>query len=237
MSNYVGDFAPSSLVVVAFTTVAAATGAATALSAAPSAAVYKLAQTSGATAGVTVVANFASATGSNVISIDTSQDATFYAAGNDYAVALTSGSVGGTAILGYQVGHFSLNNRGIRANVIQVNGVAAATSSAQLGVNVVTFAGNPTGVTNIDRSTRSIALCTVSNTSTTTQINLSTTTPAMTTGSQFVGRIVNFDQNTTTANLRGQSTNITAGGTSGGGFLTVTALTDAPVLGDTFSVT
>ena len=125
----------------------------------------------------------------------------------------------------------------VNANIVQVSGASAVTSAAQIGVNVVSFAGNPAGVTNIDRSTRSIALGTVSNASTTTTIYISTIVPAQTTASQFVGRIVNFDANTVTANLRGQSTNIVAGGTSSGGSLNVTALTDAPVLGDSFSVT
>lgn len=125
----------------------------------------------------------------------------------------------------------------VNANLTLINGAAAVTSSAQLGVNVVTFAGNAQGVTNIDRSTRSIALATASNASTTTTITLSTITPANLTPSQYVGRIVNFDATTTTANLRGQSTNITASVTSSGGALSVTALTDAPVFGDTFSIT
>jgi len=52
---------------------------------------------------------------------------------------------------------------------------------------------------------------------------------------QFKGRIVSFAEDTTTVNLRGQSTDIT--GNTAAGVLTVTALTTAPVSGDTFSVT
>lgn len=126
---------------------------------------------------------------------------------------------------------------GLPPSPLQGGLVQAAVLSGLVNANVTQFAGNATGATNIDRSTRSIALGTVSNASTTTTITLSTMSPANLTPSQFVGRIVNFDQATTTANLRGQSSNITASVTSSGGSLQVTALTDAPVFGDTFSVT
>jgi len=53
---------------------------------------------------------------------------------------------------------------------------------------------------------------------------------------QFNGRIITFADDTTTAALRGQSTDITAT-TVSGSKLGFTALTTAPVVGDTFSVT
>ena len=62
----------------------------------------------------------------------------------------------------------------------------------------------------------------------------SSMSPAASTASQFVGQIVCFDKDTTTTGLRGQKTDITA--SSNVGVLTVTALTDAPVSGDTFVV-
>ena len=45
-----------------------------------------------------------------------------------------------------------------------------------------------------------------------------------------------FDYDTTTAALRGQATDITASSASATPTLTVTALTTAPVSGDTFTI-
>ena len=53
---------------------------------------------------------------------------------------------------------------------------------------------------------------------------------------QFDGRIITFDDDTTTTNLQGQSTDITAG-TASSNTLTFTALTTAPVSGDSFVIT
>lgn len=70
--------------------------------------------------------------------------------------------------------------------------------------------------------------------STTTSIVTSSLTPAASVTDQFKGRIVVFDKDTATANLRGQATDITA--STSGGVLTVTALTTAPSSGDTFII-
>ena len=59
---------------------------------------------------------------------------------------------------------------------------------------------------------------------------------SVTVNDQFNGRIITFDDNTTTTNLRGQSTDIT-GCTAASNTLTFTALTTAPVSGDTFTIT
>lgn len=53
---------------------------------------------------------------------------------------------------------------------------------------------------------------------------------------QFNGRIITFDDDTTTAALRGQSTDIT-GCTAASNTLTFTATTTAPVSGDKFTIT
>ncbi len=53
---------------------------------------------------------------------------------------------------------------------------------------------------------------------------------------QLKGRIITFDNDTTTVNLRGQSTDI-IGGTAASNTLNFTTITDAPVSGDKFKVT
>jgi len=77
---------------------------------------------------------------------------------------------------------------------------------------------------------------TVSTSSTTTSITTSAMTPATSVADQLKGRIVVFDHNTTTAALRGQATDITASSASATPTLTVTALTNAPASGDTFTI-
>lgn len=69
---------------------------------------------------------------------------------------------------------------------------------------------------------------------TTTSIPTSSLDPAASATDQFKGRIVVFDRDTTTANLRGQATDITA--STSGGVLTVTALSHSPVNGDKFKI-
>lgn len=113
--------------------------------------------------------------------------------------------------------------------------VPAALVGGRMDSSVGAIAGTVAGATALDRSTRGIVIATVGAASSTTSIVTSAMTPASAVADQFKGRIVTFDLNTTTANLRGQSTDITANTLAG--ILTVTALTDAPSSGDTFTVT
>ena len=103
----------------------------------------------------------------------------------------------------------------VTANADQINGIA--TSAARLAL-----------------STQGIVFGTVGSASTTTSIVTSALDPSNTTTGQYVGKLLTFLQGTTTNNLRGQSTVIT---TDVAGVLGVTALTDAPVSGDTFVIT
>lgn len=70
--------------------------------------------------------------------------------------------------------------------------------------------------------------------STTTSIITSSLSPAAAVLDQFKGRIVVFEAETTTANLRGQTTDIT--GSTSGGVLTVSAMSTACVSGDRFMI-
>jgi hypothetical protein len=84
------------------------------------------------------------------------------------------------------------------------------------------------------RAINSITEGTVGTGSTTTSIVTSSMSPAAAVTGQFVGLVLAFDENTTTANLRGQKTVVTA--STSGGVLTVNALTTAPVSSDTFTI-
>lgn len=112
---------------------------------------------------------------------------------------------------------------------------SVASVTARVTANTDQLAGIAASATNIARSTQAIVLGTVGSASTTTSIVTSALDPAASVADQYKGRIVTFDRATTTTNLRGQATDITAN--TSGGVLTVTALTDAPVSGDTFTIT
>lgn len=105
------------------------------------------------------------------------------------------------------------------------------------GVDVVSLNADTTAVVNLEKAVRTNCRGTVGNASTTTSLITSAFTPAGVHSGQFIGRIVTFDADTTTTALRGQATSISASSAAATPVLTVVALTDAPVSGDTFSVT
>lgn len=119
---------------------------------------------------------------------------------------------------------------GIGANVITATAIAAdAITAAKVADDVSTEIR--------DKVTQRTTLRgTVSTSSTTTSITTSAMSPATSVADQLKGRIVIFDHDTTTAALRGQATDITASSASGTPTLTVTALTNAPASGDTFTI-
>lgn len=87
---------------------------------------------------------------------------------------------------------------------------------------------------NLSRATSGITLGTVGAGSSTTSIVTSSLDPAAAVANQFKSGVVLFDRATTTTNLQGVRSDITA--SSAGGVLTVTALPDTPVSGDTFVI-
>ena len=110
MANYKGDYDASKIVYLKFTTVNSL-GAPSTLSGSPAISVYKDGSTTQSTTGVTLTVDFDSVTGMNHVAIDTSADGTFYAAGSDFEVIITTGTVNGTSVVGYAVGAFSIRNR------------------------------------------------------------------------------------------------------------------------------
>ena len=118
-------------------------------------------------------------------------------------------------------------------------GTAAATptTAGVPEVDITFINGVAAGAVNISKTTQAICRGTVGSASTTTSIVTSSFNPAGIATDQFKGRIVTFDIDTTTTALRGQSTDITASSISATPTLTVTALTNAPASGDSFSIT
>lgn len=113
--------------------------------------------------------------------------------------------------------------------------IPAALVGGRMDSNVSAIGNDTTALTAFKRAVLSNVIGTVGAASSTTSIVTSSLTPAAAVTDQFKGRILIFDKDTTTANLRGQGSDITA--STAAGVLTVTALTDSPVSGDTFTIT
>lgn len=173
--------------------------------------------------------------------------------------AQTARDIGGSVLLssGTGAGQLSITSGVVQADVAKVGGTAQTardlgasvlispgTGTGQLSVasgviaaNVTQLNSDTTAAANIAKTTRAIARCTVSGSPTTTSIPTSACAPSGAVADQFKGRIITFDADTASTALRGQSTDITASTSSATPTLTVTALTTAPVSGDTFSIT
>lgn len=107
--SYKGDFTPGKTVRLRFNT-HQSDGTPITLAGTPAISVYK-GSTTESTAGVSLTVDYDSRTGLHDVVIDTSADGTFYAAGNDFAVVITTGTVDSVSVVGTVVGSFSLSNR------------------------------------------------------------------------------------------------------------------------------
>lgn len=140
-------------------------GVPTTLGGTPAVSVYKGNGTTESTTGVTLTADFDARTGLNHLRIDTSADGTFYAAGSDFQVVITTGTVGGSSVVGEVIGHFTIRNRAPlkpatagRTIVIDASGLADATmvkagptgaataiTARDIGASVLLSSGTGTG--------------------------------------------------------------------------------------------
>ena len=107
---YLDDYNLSATIDFKFTT-RKSTGLPTQLAGSPAVSVYKTNSTMQTTTGVTLTVDFDSITGLNHVRIDTSADGTFYAAGCDFAVVITAGTVDSISVVGETVATFSILNR------------------------------------------------------------------------------------------------------------------------------
>lgn len=106
--SYIGDYAPSTVIYGKFTTYQPSTGANFAL-ASGVLSVYKDNSVTQSTTGVTLTASFDSVTGLNHFAVDTSADGTFYSAGSNFDIVITTGTVDSVSVVGSVVGSFSIN--------------------------------------------------------------------------------------------------------------------------------
>ena len=140
---YLGDLNPSDILDFKFTTVDGG-GAPAALSSGDFV-VYKDNSVTQSTGGITLTSTFDSLVGLNNGRIDTSADATFYSAGSNFHIVLSTGTVSGVSVIGYVVGQFSIQYRShlmptVAGRTLDVN------AQGQAGVDWANVGGQATAV-------------------------------------------------------------------------------------------
>lgn len=105
-----GDRPVSSTIYFKFPT-KGTSGAPITLAGTPLVRVYKDDGTTEDDSGITLTVDFDSRTGMHQVKIDLSTDTTFYAAGSDYDVVLTAGTVDGISVAGHVLAHFTLEKQ------------------------------------------------------------------------------------------------------------------------------
>ncbi|GMQ92503.1 MAG: hypothetical protein BMS9Abin11_1835 [Gammaproteobacteria bacterium] len=284
------DYTVGDTIYLKFTTRQFSDGVPTTLSGTPVLSAYEDASITQITAGVSVTVDLDGVAGLNLATVIATSGNGFES-GKHYGIVITTGTVGGTSVVGEVIGQFTLEKSAaytrlgtpagasIAADLVVIDNFvddlesrltairagyldnlsagavaqAAALATAQTDLDniqtrlpaalvsgkmdsdAVAVGGSTDGANRLGKATQANVFCTVGSGSTTTSIVTSSMDPAASVTDQFKGKIVTFDANTTTANLRGQSTDITA--STAAGVLTVTALTDAAVSGDTFVIT
>ena len=109
---YIGDFAVGAIFNTKFST-QKGDGTPITLAGSPVAKVYKDDDTTESASGVTLSVGFDGITGLHNIEIDTTSDGTFYAAGSDFSVILTAGTVDSVSVVGRVIAQFSIEHRSV----------------------------------------------------------------------------------------------------------------------------
>lgn len=107
--TYLGDFAADSTFDCKFCTVTT-TGAPTQLAGTPVVSAYIDNSTTQITAGITLSVDFDSITGLNNVRV-VATGANGYTAGSNFQLVITTGTVGGTSVVGYVIAQFSITAR------------------------------------------------------------------------------------------------------------------------------
>lgn len=140
-----------------------------------------------------------------------------YATGVNSVVVLLKGATNMVPVtMEIELTTLSLQSSTVDANLIQVKGATGA-------------------VDKFDRGVRGVGLGTCTTGCSQVSIVCSSISPTGQANDQFKGKVMTFDDNTTTLQLRGQSTLISAFTNSTSTF-TVDTLTTAPSSGDTFTI-
>jgi hypothetical protein len=121
---YLGDFTLGDTLDFKFNTVGT-TGAPTTLAGTPVVSAYVGNSTTQITAGITLSVDFDGVTGLHNVRVGAS-GANGYAAQTNVDLVITAGTVGGTSVVGYVVGSFSIENRSTQAIKAQTDLIPAA---------------------------------------------------------------------------------------------------------------
>jgi hypothetical protein len=216
--SYIGDFRPGQTVRRFFNS-RQASGAPITLAGTPAIGIYKNGSATESTAGVTLTVDFDARTGLHLVAIDTSADGTFYAAGSDFELVVTAGTVDGGSVAGTSLGKFSLANRSIAVDAsgrVDVGYVEGAPPI--LNDDVVLARGTVTTGTSATSFTATIAGSTLSATS-----------------GAYDGQRLLFQSGTLSTNGRRITSYTVSGGTATFDF-TGNPFTGAPGAGDTFTI-
>lgn len=153
-----GDFAVSTVVYGKFTTYRPSTGAAYTLAGTPALSVYKDNSTTQSTTGVTLTADFDTVTGLNHFAIDTSADGTFYSAGSNFDVVITTGTVDSVSVVGTVVGSFTLRktSTGLTTADFTATQKASITTAAMSMVRTATAVSVTSSTIVLDASASSV---------------------------------------------------------------------------------
>lgn len=127
---YIGDFTIGATLDFKFSTVGT-TGAPTTLAGTPVISAYVGNSTTQLTAGITLTVDFDGVTGLHNVRVVASVG-NGYAAATDVDLVITTGTVGGTSVVGYVVGSFSIDNRSTAA--IKSDTAAILIDTAEIGV-------------------------------------------------------------------------------------------------------
>jgi hypothetical protein len=142
MADYCGDIIAGATISGTFNTRSTASAPIT-LAGSPTVRVYKRGSTTEDDSGVTLTVDLDGRTGLHEWVIDTSADGTFYAAGSNYYVVITAGTVDSVSVVGVCVGEFSIQNRNDYADTRKVMGSAAQIDgSGRQQVSVLAYNGN-----------------------------------------------------------------------------------------------
>lgn len=146
--DFLGDFAPGTTAICGQFTTYNASLAPTTLAGSPVFSVYKIGDgtnsTTESTTGVTHAEDVDSRTGMNRVCVDTSADGTFYSAGGQFSIVITTGTVNSVSVVGSEVKSFSLNKvAALRPTVAGRTADIASTGEIGLDFGNVAI---PTGV-------------------------------------------------------------------------------------------
>lgn len=149
--KHLGDYDASTVIYGKFTTYRPSTGAAFALAGTPALSVYKDNSTTQSTSGVTLTADFDGVAGLNHFAIDTSADGTFYSAGSNFDIVITTGTVDGVSVVGSVVASFTIR-KGSALKPTVAGRTLDVSAGGEAGVDWANI-GSPTTAVNLSGTT------------------------------------------------------------------------------------